>query len=141
MATFILKTEASTYSFDDLVREKQTAWTGVSNPVALGNIRTMKKGDEAYIYHTGDEKAIVGLAQVVKEAYEDPDQPGVNAKGEPKFAIVDLKPLRKVKTQVTLAAVKADKRFAAFPLVTQPRLSVIPVPADLDAALRKMTGL
>jgi predicted RNA-binding protein with PUA-like domain len=141
MATFILKTEPSTYSFDDLVRDKQTAWTGVSNPVALANIRSMKKGDEALIYHTGDEKALVGLAQVIKEAYEDPDQPGVNSKGEPKFAVVDLKALRKVKTQVALAAVKADKRFAAFPLVTQPRLSVIPVPADLDAALRQMTGL
>ena len=141
MAKWLLKTEPGTYSWDDLVRDKKATWDGVANPTALKHIRSTKRGDLALIYHTGDEKAIVGLAQVIREAYEDPDQPGLTAKGEPKFAVVDLKPVGKVKTPVTLAALKADKRFAAFPLVTQPRLSVIPVPAALESALRKMLGV
>lgn len=141
MATFLLKTEPETYSYDDLVREKRTVWSGVKNPAALASIRSMKKGDEAFIYHTGDEKAIVGLAQVLSAPYEDPDQPGLTDKGEPKFAVVDLKPLRAAKTPVTLAQVKADARFSAFPLVKLPRLSVMPVDAATDAALRKLAGL
>lgn len=141
MATFLLKTEPSEYSFDDLTREKRAVWSGVSNNAALAHLRTMRKGDEAFIYHSGDEKAIVGLAQVIKAAYQDPEQPGLNAKGEPKFAVVDLKPLRKARAAVTLAAIKADKRFAAFPLVTQSRLSVMPVPGEIDAALRALAGL
>jgi predicted RNA-binding protein with PUA-like domain len=141
MATLLFKTEPGDYSFADLQREKRCVWTGVANPAALGHIRTAKAGDEVFIYHTGDEKAIVGLAAVVKAPYEDPKQPGKNAKGEPKFAVVDLKPLRAAKTPVTLAAVKADARFKAFPLVTQGRLSVMPVPADLDRALRSLAGL
>jgi len=141
MATFLLKTEPSEYSFDDLTREKRCVWSGVTNNTALLHLRTMRKGDEAFIYHTGDEKAIVGLAQVVRSAYEDPGQPGLNPKGEPKFAVVDLKPLRRARTPVTLAAIKADPRFAAFPLVTQTRLSVMPVPGSIEAALRKLAGL
>ncbi|MCC6678404.1 MAG: EVE domain-containing protein [Phycisphaerales bacterium] len=141
MPTFLLKTEPSEYSFDDLTRDKRAAWTGVSNNTALAHLRAMRKGDEAFIYHTGDEKAIVGLAQVIKSAYQDPEQPGLNPKGEPKFAVVDLKPLRKARTPITLAQIKADKRFAAFPLVTQSRLSVMPVPSDIDTALRTLAGL
>lgn len=141
MATFLLKTEPSEYSFDDLAREKRCTWSGVSNNAALGHLRAMKKGDEAFIYHTGDEKAVVGLAQVIKSAYEDPEQPGRNAQGLPKFAVVDLKPLKKAAAPVTLAAIKADRRFAAFPLVTQTRLSVMPVPPDIDTTLRQLAGL
>jgi predicted RNA-binding protein with PUA-like domain len=94
MATFLLKTEPGTYSFDDLVRDKKATWDGVKNAAALIAIRSMKKGDEAFIYHTGDEKAIVGTAIVTRGAYEDPKNPGLNAKNEPKFAVVDLKPGR-----------------------------------------------
>lgn len=141
MATFILKTEPTAYSFDDLVREKRCVWTGVRNPAAIAHIRAMRKGDEAFIYHTGDEKSIVGLAKVVSEPYADPDQPGATATGEPKFAVVDLAPVKKAATPVTLAQVKADKRFATFPLVTQGRLSVMPVPAELNSVLRKLSGL
>jgi predicted RNA-binding protein with PUA-like domain len=141
MATFLFKTEPGEFSYTDLVKEKRSCWNGVSNNAALAHMRTAAVGDEVLIYHTGDEKAIVGLAKVVKAAYEDPEQPGKNAKGEPKFAVVDLSPVKAAKTPVTLAEVKADAKFKEFPLVTQGRLSVMPVPAALDKALRSMAGL
>jgi predicted RNA-binding protein with PUA-like domain len=141
MATFLVKTEPGEYSFADLVKEKRAVWSGVSNNAALAHIRSMRKGDEVFVYHTGDEKAIVGLAEAVSGPYEDPKQPGLNAEGKPKFAVVDLKPLRGAKTAVTLAEIKADKRFKDFVLVRQGRLSVMPVPAELDKVLRGMAGL
>lgn len=141
MPTFILKTEPDAYSFDDLVRDSATTWDGITNNAALLHLRSARRGDEALIYHTGDTKAIVGLARITSDPYEDPAQPGLNAKGEPRFAVIDLKPLRAVKTPVTLAQLKADARFAKLPLITQTRLSVIPVPPPLDAAIRKLAGL
>src|SRR5262245_23138722 len=101
MTTFLLKTEPSTYSFADLVRDKRTTWNGVSNPVALKALRSMRKGDSAFIYHTGDERAIVGLARVDSPPFEDPAQPGKTDDGAPKFAVVDLVPVRAVKTPLT----------------------------------------
>ncbi|MFN0159319.1 MAG: EVE domain-containing protein [Bacteroidota bacterium] len=121
MAYWLLKTEPSTYSYDDLVRDKKATWDGVSNPVALKNIREMQKGDQVFIYHTGDEKAIVGIAEVTSPAYPDPKQ------DNPKLAVVDLKPVERVKNPVSLAAVKAKKEFADFALVRIGRLSVVPV--------------
>ncbi len=115
-------------------------WDGVTNAAALIHLRAMKSGDEAFIYHTGDEKAIVGLARVTKGGYEDPRQPGKNDRGEPKFAVVDLKPLKAARAAVTLAQIKSDKRFKDFALVTQSRLSVMPVPAELDVVLRSLAG-
>jgi predicted RNA-binding protein with PUA-like domain len=141
MATFLLKTEPSTFSYSDLVREGKTVWDGVTNPAALAGIRAMRKGDEAFVYHTGEEKAIVGVATVASDPYEDPKKPGLNDRGEPKFAVVDLKPTRAVKSVVTLAAIKADPRFAGFALVRQSRLSVMEVPTALDKLLREMAGL
>lgn len=141
MATFLLKTEPGTYSFDDLARDRKATWDGVSNAAALIVLRSMKKGDEAFVYHTGDERAIVGTAIVTRNAYEDPKNPGKNAKGEPKFAVVDLKPGKRSTAPVTLAQIKADKRFAKFPLVTIGRLSVMAVEPPLDRALREMAGL
>jgi predicted RNA-binding protein with PUA-like domain len=141
MATFLFKTEPGDYSFDDLLRDKKTTWTGVSNNQALATLRQIKSGDEVIIYHTGDEKAIVGSASVIKSAHEDPDQPGKTPGGEPKFAVVDLKPGKKATTPLTLSAVKADKRFAAFALVTHSRLSVMPVPAPIEKLIRSLTGL
>lgn len=141
MPSFLLKTEPTEYSYDNLEADRRTAWTGVSNAAALGHIRAMRKGDEAFVYHTGDQKCIVGLARILTNAYEDPAQPGRTAAGEPKFAIVDLAPLRRAKTPVTLADIKADERFADFALVRISRLSVMPVPAKLDALLRKRAGL
>jgi predicted RNA-binding protein with PUA-like domain len=141
MATFLLKTEPGEYAFADLQRDKSTSWTGVSNPGALAALRSMRKGDEAFIYHTGNEKAVVGLARVSRGPYEDPGRRGTTDAGEPKFAAVDLKPVRPAKTPLTLAQIKADQRFKDFALVRQSRLSVMPVPADLDAVIRSLTGL
>jgi len=141
MATFLLKTEPGTYSYADLAKAKKCAWDGVSNPQALAFLRTMRKGDEVLIYHTGDEKAIVGLARVTNEPYEDPKQPGQTADKKPKFAVVDLAAVRPAPKPVTLATIRADARFESFLLVTHARLSVMPVPPDLDRTLRKLCGL
>ena len=135
MATLLLKTEPGEYSFDDLVREKRCVWSGVANNAAQKHMRDAKKGDEAFIYHTGDEKAIVGLATLTSDPYPDEtDESGTRV-------VFDLKPGKRAKTPATLAQVKADPRFKDFALVKQARLSVMPVPADLDKALRSMAGL
>jgi predicted RNA-binding protein with PUA-like domain len=118
---WLLKTEPSTYSWDDLVREKTAVWDGVSNPVALKNLAAMKVGDDALIYHTGDEKAVVGLARVTKAAYPDP-----KAK-DPKLLVVEVAPVRRLTTAVTLQQIKADPEFRESPLVRQGRLSVVPL--------------
>jgi predicted RNA-binding protein with PUA-like domain len=121
MAFWLLKTEPSTYSWSDLLKAKRATWDGVKNPTALRNLRDMKVGDLAFIYHTGDEKAIVGIAKVVKAAYPDPKA------GDASLVVVDLEAVKPLKTPVTLAAIKADKRYAAWALVRIPRLSVMPV--------------
>jgi len=141
MATFLFKTEPSDYSWDDLKRDGRTVWDGVANNAALLHLRTARQGDEALIYHTGTEKRIAGLAKIVSAAYADPQRPGDNARGEPKFAVVDVEPMRPAARSVTLAEINADDRFADFALVRQPRLSVMPTPAKIDASLRKMAGL
>jgi predicted RNA-binding protein with PUA-like domain len=119
MAYWLLKTEPSTYSFADLVREKQTRWDGISNPVALRYLRSAAIGDRALVYHTGDEKAAVGEAEIVKAAYEDPK--------DPKLAVVDLRAGKPLAKPVTLAQLKAEKLFADSPLVRQGRLSFVPL--------------
>ena len=124
MSYWVLKTEPSTYGFDRLAAEKTARWDGVTNPVAVRNIRAMKKGDDVAIYHTGDEKAVVGLATVASAPYADPSDT------EGKLSVVDLKAGKKIAAPVTLAAIKADPVFADSPLVRQPRLSVIPVTAE-----------
>lgn len=141
MTTFLLKTEPGDYSWDDLKRDKKTVWDGVSNAAARSYIRKARKGDEAFIYHTGDERRIVGLAKITTDPYEDPGEPGTNSRGEIAAPVFDLKPVRAAPTPVTLAEVKADARFSDFALVRQSRLSVMEVPAPLDRALRKMAGL
>jgi predicted RNA-binding protein with PUA-like domain len=121
---WLFKEEPTHYSYDDLVRDGKTSWTGVKNPVAQKHLRSVKKGDRIFFYHTGDEKAVVGIAKAAADAYPDPaDKSG-------KFYAVDVTPVRKLKQPVTLAAVKADKSFASFPLTRVPRLSVMPVSDD-----------
>jgi predicted RNA-binding protein with PUA-like domain len=119
MAHWLLKTEPSTYSYEDLVRDKQTRWDGITNPVALRNLKNAKPGDDAIIYHTGDEKAAVGLAEIVSTAYADPKNV--------KLSVIDLKAASKLGAPVTLAALKAEKTFADSPLVRQGRLSFVPL--------------
>jgi predicted RNA-binding protein with PUA-like domain len=123
MAFWLLKTEPSAYSFGDLVRDGRTAWTGVANPVAQRNLRAMRKGDRALVYHTGDDKAAVGVAEVVKEAYPDPGE------RDPRLACVDVKAVEPLSAPVTLATLKAHPAFAESPLVKQGRLSVVPLTA------------
>ena len=118
---WLLKTEPTTYGYDDLEREGRTTWDGVSNPVALKNIRGMKEGDRAVIYHTGDERAAVGLAEVARAAYPDPK------KGDPRLVVVDLVPRGRFRRPVTLAEIKALALFKDSPLVRQGRLSVVPL--------------
>ena len=121
---WLFKEEQSNYSYDNLVRDGRTSWTGVRNPVAQRNLRSVKKGDKIFFYHTGDEKAVVGICRAAGDAYVDPaDKTG-------KLYAVDVEPVKKLKTPVTLASVKADKRFADFPLTRIPRLSVMAVPPD-----------
>jgi predicted RNA-binding protein with PUA-like domain len=121
MGFWLLKTEPSTYSWGDLVKARRAVWDGVKNPTALRNLREMKVGDLAFIYHTGDEKQIVGIAKVVKAAYPDPKA------GDESLVVVDLEPVKPLKAPVTLASIKADKRYASWALVRIPRLSVMPV--------------
>lgn len=141
MATFLFKTEPDEFAYSDLEELREGRWDGVTNAQALIHMRSCKVGDEVLIYHTGDEKSIVGLAKVTRAAYEDPASPGKNAKGEPKHAVVDLRAVRALHNRVTLAQVKADKRFGAFDLVKNSRLSVMPVPAALDKLIRKWAGI
>lgn len=116
---WLLKTEPSAYSWSDLEREKNAVWDGVTNPVALKHIAAMKPGDDALIYHTGEERAVVGLARVTKAAYQDPKA------SDAKMLVVELAPVKRVTRPVTLADIKADPVFQESPLVRQGRLSVV----------------
>ena len=129
---WILKTDTDTYSFDDLARDGRTVWDGISNALALKHLRSMAKGDEAMIYHTGDEKAIVGLATIVRAPYADPKA------DDPRLAVVDVEAGKRLPKSVSLATVKADPAFADLGLVRMSRLSVIPVP---PALWRRLLGL
>jgi predicted RNA-binding protein with PUA-like domain len=113
---YLLKTEPSVYSFDDLRREKTTVWDGVTNPVAVKHLREMKKGDRLVIYHTGDQKRVIGTATVESVDPADPRNP-----------VVRIKAGSELTRQLTLADIKANKRFANSPLVRQGRLSVVPL--------------
>jgi predicted RNA-binding protein with PUA-like domain len=127
---WILKTEPSTYSFASLVSRGTDVWDGVANPVALRNLRNMTPGDEVMIYHTGDQKAIVGLATVASDPRPDPKNP--------KLTVIDLTAGASIARPVTLAAIKADPAFADLALVRQGRLSVVSVPPPLWKKLLKM---
>ena len=113
---YLLKTEPTAYSFADLLREKETDWTGVTNPTAVRNLRVMKKGDKLVIYHTGDEKAAVGLARVVSVDITDPKVP-----------LVRIAAVAAIKQPKTLAEIKQQVIFQDSPLVRQSRLSVAPL--------------
>ncbi len=129
MAYWLLKTEPSTYSFEDLEREKETRWDGVRNNTALQHIRTMKPGDKAIIYHSGDARAAIGTAEITTEAYVDPEA------GDDRWAVVDLRATRRLAEPVTLTTIKADSLFAESPLVRISRLSVVPLTPEQFHAL------
>lgn len=123
-AHWLVKSEASTYSFERLVAEGRTRWDGVRNPAARQNLGSMKAGDLLLFYHSGEGKEVVGIARVAKEAYPDPTS------GDGKWLAVDVEPVKALPRPVTLAEIKADRTLAGLALVRQPRLSVGPVPKD-----------
>jgi len=129
---WLFKEEPSSYSFDAFKKDGRTVWAGVRNPLAQKHLRTVKKGDRVFYYHTGSEKAVVGVAKATSDAYPDPnDKTG-------KAAVVDIAPERALDRPVTLAEIKASKAFASFALTRLPRLSVMPVS---DAEWREIERL
>ena len=129
---WLFKEEPSSYSFEQFTRDGGTSWAGVRNPLAQKHLRSVKKGDVVLYYHTGNERAVVGIARATSDAYADPkDKSG-------KLAVVDIAPVRPLKRPVTLAEIKASKAFASFALTRLPRLSVMPVS---DAELKEIEKL
>jgi predicted RNA-binding protein with PUA-like domain len=122
MNYWLMKSEPSTFSYDDLVRDKKTGWDGVRNYTARNNLKAMKKGDLALIYHSNEDKAIIGIAKITKEFYPDPT--------DNEWVAVEIAPVRKLKKPVTLAQVKSNKKLTDMALVRLSRLSVQPVKAD-----------
>lgn len=121
MPYFLLKTEPEEYSFEDLLKDKTVVWDGVRNYQARNNLKLMKKGDKVLIYHSGEKKEIVGIAEVVKEHYPDPvDKTGV-------WVVVELKPVKKLARPFTLEDIKKEKMLSNMPLLKQSRLSVMPL--------------
>jgi len=126
---WLFKEEPSSYSFDDFAKDGKATWSGVKNPVAQKHLHAVKRGDLVFYYHTGNEKAVVGIAKATGDAYADPkDKTG-------KAAVVDVAPVRRLAHPVTLAAIKADPSFKTFALVRISRLSVMPV---TDAEWRRI---
>lgn len=134
MSYWILKSEPTAYSFDQLIHDKKATWDGIRNPQALIHLRTMKKKDAVMIYHSNIGKCIVGLAEIVSDPYPDPKL------NDSKRTVVDLVPVRKLKKEVTLADIKANPKLAKLKLVKQSRLSVIPVDESMWKELLKMAG-
>lgn len=132
---WLVKQEPEDYSWEDFVRDGGTAWTGVRNFQARINLRGMRKGDSVLFYHSGKEKAVVGVAKVSREAYPDPTA----TEGE--WVCVDLAPVEAFRTRVPLSAIKAEKALADIALVRQSRLSVMPLDVAAFDRLRKMGGL
>lgn len=124
MKHWLLKTEPSCYSLAQLRNEKRTSWDGVQNAVALKHLRAIGKGDLCFVYHTGSEKAVVGVAKAVSPAYPDPNE------ADPKLVVVDIEFVKELRRPVTLAEIKTHKSLAQWDLVRLPRLSVMPVTDD-----------
>ena len=129
---WLLKTEPTAYSWAQLERDGHAVWDGVKNALALRHLAAVATGDEALVYHTGDEKAAVGVARVMRGAYPDPKQK------DSRLVVVDLEPLRALAQPVRLADMRANKKLAGFDLLRLPRLSVMPVSAAHWAAIMEM---
>jgi predicted RNA-binding protein with PUA-like domain len=131
---WLFKEEPTHYAYADLVRDGKTSWSGVKNPLAQKHLRSVKKGDRVFYYHTGDEKAVVGIAKAASDAYPDPkDKAG-------KLVTVDVVPVKKFPRPVTLAEIKARAFFEDFPLVRISRLSVMPVSDREWSEIEKMSA-
>ncbi len=134
MAYWLAKSEPSTYSWDDLIKEKQTCWSGIRNYTARLHMRNMKKGDEVFFYHSNEGVEIVGIAKVIKEAYPDPTT------DDDRWVAVDLKPVKKLKNPVSLDAIKKEKSLKEMALVRISRLSLQPVSDEEWEIVMKMSG-
>jgi predicted RNA-binding protein with PUA-like domain len=131
MAQWLVKEEPENYSYAQLEKDGKTIWSGVRNPLAQKHLRSIKKGDRIFYYHTGKEKAVVAIAKAISDAYPDPNASGLHA--------VDIAPQKALRNSVTLAAIKAEKAFASFPLVRMSRLSVMPVTDEEWARIERMS--
>lgn len=131
---WLFKEEPTHYGYDDLERDGRTSWSGVKNPLAQKHLRQVRKGDRIFYYHTGDEKAVVGIAKAASDAYND------SKEKSGKLAAVDVVPVKKLPRAVTLGEVKADPFFRSFPLVRISRLSVMPVSDEEWARIESMAG-
>ena len=134
MAQWLVKEEPEHYPYDQLVNERKTVWAGVRNPLAQKHLRSIRKGDRIFYYHTGKEKAIVAIATAASDAYPDPKD------ATQKAFVVDVAPVKKLPRPVTLAEIKADRAFADFPLVRMSRLSVMPVTDQEWARIERIAG-
>jgi predicted RNA-binding protein with PUA-like domain len=135
MTVWLLKTEPSDFSFDNLVERGVEPWDGVSSPFALANMKAAREGETCVIYHTGDERQAVGLGQVVRAAYQDPKQ------DNPRLLVIDVRASERLPHPVRLDQIKRDARFADSPLVRMGRLSVVPLTDEQYAAILEMAGL
>ena len=133
MAQWLVKEEPEHYGFDQLEKDRTTVWAGVRNPLAQKHLRSIKRGDRIFYYHTGKEKSVVATAKAASDAYPDP----ADASG--KLSVVDIVPEKKLPRPVTLAEIKSDKAFASFPLVRMSRLSVMPVTDAEWARIEKLS--
>jgi predicted RNA-binding protein with PUA-like domain len=133
MAYWLFKEEPDHYSLDQLFCDKRTTWSGVENNLALKHLRSIKKGDQVFYYHTGKEKAVVGVMEVVKGPYPDP------AQDDPRLVVVDVKPVRRFERPVPLAEIKGNRKFADFALVRISRLSVMPVTAQQWTEIERLS--
>ena len=129
---WLVKQEPSSYSWSDFVAEGQTSWTGVRNYSARNNLRKMRKGDEVLFYHSGEDKAVVGIAKVIRTAYPD------STAKEGDWSTVDLAPLKPLRHQVTLGEIKANSHLKGIPLIRQSRLSVMPLAESAFSEIVKM---
>lgn len=134
MAHWLVKSEPSSYSWEQLEKDGQTCWSGVRNYAARGHLKNMKKGDEVFFYHSNEGTDIVGIAKIIKEHYQDPTT------DDDRWIAVDLKPYKKLKKPVTLEAIKKDKRLAGMALVRIGRLSVQPVTDKEWEIIMEMAG-
>ena len=134
MAHWLIKSEPFKYSWDQFVKDKQTHWDGVRNYAARNNLKSMKKGDEVFFYHSNEGLEIVGIAKVVKEAYQDPTTE------DPNWVVVDFKPVRKIKNPVSLAAIKTEPKLANMQIIKLGRLSVSAVTDDEWKKVLEMAG-
>jgi predicted RNA-binding protein with PUA-like domain len=130
---WLFKEEPDHYSYDELARDRKTVWSGVRNPLAQKHLRSVRRGDLVFYYHTGKEKAVVGIAKAVSNPYPDPEEPSSS------LVAVEVAPVRKLARPVPLATIKATRSLAALPLVRLPRLSVMPVSDREWAEIEKLS--